>query len=119
MNNDWIIWNGGECPVSPDTIVQAQWADEDRFEAEESEERPANAVRWAWNSKNNIIAYRIIPGPLWAELTVRVSDFGKVWVDDLDELEGFRSQLAASNRLTTDLMQAIQRRKAQIARQHR
>jgi hypothetical protein len=40
-------------------------------------------------------------------------------IDDLDELEGFRSQLAASNRLTTDLMQAIQRRKAQIERQHR
>lgn len=40
-------------------------------------------------------------------------------IDGLDELEGFRSQLAASNRLTTDLMQAIQRRKAQIERQHR
>ena len=25
MNNDWIIWNGGECPVPPDTIVQAQF----------------------------------------------------------------------------------------------
>ena len=40
-------------------------------------------------------------------------------IDGLDELEGFRSQLAASNCLTTDLMQAIQRRKAQIERQHR
>jgi len=69
MNNDWIIWNGGDCPVSPDTIVQVQWADEDRLEAEECEERPANAVRWAWNSRNNIIAYRIISEMLWVEIT--------------------------------------------------
>lgn len=40
-------------------------------------------------------------------------------IDDLDELEGFRAALAGAGTLTTDLMQAIQTRKAQIERQHR
>jgi len=40
-------------------------------------------------------------------------------IDDLDELEGFRAALAGAGTLTTDLMQAIQTRKAQITRQHR
>ena len=37
-------------------------------------------------------------------------------IDDLDELEGFRAALAGAGRLTTDLMQSIQTRKAQIER---
>lgn len=86
MNNDWIIWNGGDCPVSPDTIVLVQWADEDRLEAEECEERPANAVRWAWSSRNNIIAYRVVTEPLWAELTGSVDDDGECVFGQMDYL---------------------------------
>ena len=33
-------------------------------------------------------AYRIIPEPLWAKLTVRVSDVGWVWADEMDPSGG-------------------------------
>ena len=85
MNNDWIIWNGGDCPVSPDTIVQAQFRRRTRNESEDySPNMAAGKQTWGWcGSDHDIIAYRIITEPLWAEWTVRVSDFGRAWVDDL------------------------------------
>ena len=67
MNNDWIIWNGGECPV-PGKRVQVQFRYQSRIEAERYEGREADLLRWGHaGNGGDIIAYRIIPEPLWAE----------------------------------------------------
>ena len=85
MNNDWIIWNGGDCPVSPDTKMQPQFRYQSRIYAEENEETRAGSLMWKHiRSDFDIIAYRIIPEPLWAKLTARVSDFGGVWAGGMD-----------------------------------
>lgn len=73
MNNDWIIWNGGDCPVSPDTKVQMQYRDWTRDEAENCSTKNAGEWNWNWGSDHyDIIAYRIIPEPLWEDITVFV-----------------------------------------------
>ena len=87
MNNDWIIWNGGECPV-PGKRVQIQLRCQTRFEAELGLIRYTHQRQWEWavdgNEDFDIIAYRLIPEPLWAKLTARVSDFGGVWAGGMD-----------------------------------
>ena len=84
MNNDWIIWNGGDCPVAPDTIVQTQFRSETRYTAEKSFEYRAGIFGWShFGCDNDIIAYRAVPEPLWAELTARASDTGRVWADEM------------------------------------
>ena len=68
MNNDWIIWNGGECPV-PGKRVQVQFRYQSRIEAERYEGREADLLRWGHaGNGGDIIAYRIIPELLWAEV---------------------------------------------------
>lgn len=70
MNNDWIIWNGGDCPVSPDTKVQPQFLYQSRPYAEENRETPAGYLTWEHTHRDcDIIAYRVVTEPLWAELT--------------------------------------------------
>jgi len=70
MNNDWIIWNGGDCPVSPDTIVQTQFRYQSRPYAEENRETHAGYLTWEHTHRDyDIIAYRIVPEPLWVEIT--------------------------------------------------
>ncbi len=67
MNNDWIIWNGGECQVPGKRIVP-QFRDQSRIEAEKNEEHEADEFYWGHSGSNgDIIAYRLIPEPLWAE----------------------------------------------------
>ncbi|MCZ7855017.1 hypothetical protein O9X81_00140 [Agrobacterium salinitolerans] len=53
----WIEWNGGECPVSGETLVVIQ--------AEFSpEQEPSRADQWAWDSdrpkRDQITAYRVV-----------------------------------------------------------
>lgn len=61
--SEWIKWNGGECPVHPETIVRVQFRNETRDYADRpwSDEK---ASEWRWShrkgSLTNIIAYRII-----------------------------------------------------------
>lgn len=70
MNNDWIIWNGGDCPVSPDTIVQVQFRDWTRDEGENCSTKKADKWSWNWSSDHyDIIAYRVAPEPLWMEVS--------------------------------------------------
>ena len=54
--SDWIKWNGGECPVPPDTMVEVKF----RRGAPEREER---AGRYFWNHEgedDDIVEYRTI-----------------------------------------------------------
>lgn len=53
--SDWIKWNGGECPVEGDVLVEAKFRD-----GEESYERKARD--WYWDHDGgdiDIIAYRL------------------------------------------------------------
>lgn len=55
-SDGWIQWDGGECPVPPETVVQV------RFETG-STSRPHAAVGWHWQNGRpiwNIVAYRVI-----------------------------------------------------------
>ena len=74
----WKIWNGGKCPVDPDTRVQIQTATETRFYAEKSKNysiAKAGGVRWSWdNVPNDIIAYREVIEPK-RETVVRYARF--------------------------------------------
>ena len=88
MNNDWIIWNGGDCPVSPDTKVQPQFRYQSRPYAEENRETPAGYLTWEHTHRDcDIIAYRVVTEPLWAELTGWVDNdycvFGS-WIHHVD-----------------------------------
>lgn len=69
MNNDWIIWNGGECPVPGKRIVP-QFRDQNRIEAEKNAEHEADELYWGHNGADagDITAYRLIPEPLWVDM---------------------------------------------------
>jgi len=59
-DNDWIEWNGGECPVSPDAVINI------RTRIPESSPREdawfeADDVDWdIINEESDIIAYRVV-----------------------------------------------------------
>ena len=62
MKNKWVIWNGGECPVAPDTLIQAQLRCDTRAVAEKDIGAPAGEYRWKHNDgcrTADIIAYRV------------------------------------------------------------
>ena len=82
MNNDWIIWNGGDCPVSPDTKVQVQYRDGTRDEGENCSAKKAGEWDWNWGSCYDIIAYRVVPEPRLAELTMFVAKDGSFIVSE-------------------------------------
>jgi hypothetical protein len=78
MNNDWIIWNGGDCPVSPDTMVQVQFRCDTRVGAETRSENKAKTWDWRADGRTlDIIAYRVVTDPLWVEITGSVDDDGE------------------------------------------
>jgi hypothetical protein len=59
----WIPWSGGECPVPPETIVEA------KFGPDGAETDVGRAGRWLWSHhlalqvlRAQIIAYRIVEG---------------------------------------------------------
>lgn len=54
--NHWYGWNGGECPVHPETKIEAAFA------GVESTSGRADTFYWRHNGdlKNDIIAFRII-----------------------------------------------------------
>ncbi len=64
----WIEWNGGECPVEPDTVVEVRLRDGWEARLPDS----AREFRWCWtptsgrNFQSNgvrafdIIAYRVV-----------------------------------------------------------
>lgn len=65
--SEWRIWNGGECPVAPDTLVQVQFADETRSEVRKRCLCNAKKIRWEWRvdgDGSDIIAYREVLVPV-------------------------------------------------------
>lgn len=60
----WKIWNGGECPVAPETMVQVQLRGWTRPVAEAQMIDAADAYGWNWaDEADDIIAYREVIGP--------------------------------------------------------
>ena len=90
----WIGWNGGECPVHPQSIVEAVWHDPRQNAAGMTGPRPAkveNGVKLAWS---NVVRFRVVkehrePRECWAYLTMMF--------DSLEKAEAFRAQFNASN----------------------
>lgn len=73
MKNDWIIWNGGECPVPPGMKVQCQARCQSREDAESSQPYPPYYLYWGWDADSafaDIIAYRIVPEPVRETVTL-------------------------------------------------
>ena len=54
----WYGWNGGECPVHPESIVQVRLADRSCEDGDMTE----RAGNWVWLAENNadIIVFRVI-----------------------------------------------------------
>lgn len=49
----WIGWNGGECPVHPETVVEVALTDGPPYES--------TAEEWFWDAgRTRIVAYRVI-----------------------------------------------------------
>ena len=56
LNDGWIEWRGGDCPVAPDTRVEVKFRDGIMDDEE-------NADFWTWphyGHGRNIIAYRVL-----------------------------------------------------------
>lgn len=65
-DGEWHIWNGGECPVHPRSVVQIQLADETRLQVEaEMTDCLTGAGNHLWDHEspigaNDIIAFRVL-----------------------------------------------------------
>lgn len=54
----WYGWNGGECPVDGDTVVDIYWGHQEEVSFDPNE----RADSWDWYSKADpIIVFRIVP----------------------------------------------------------
>ena len=55
----WHVWNGGECPVHPKTVVEAVWHDPNLNKAGMTGPRPAieEGIRLAWP---HVVKFRVI-----------------------------------------------------------
>lgn len=55
INDGWIEWKGGECPVHKDTVVQVKLRENSKGTS------PACHYRWSkFNSYGDIVAYRVV-----------------------------------------------------------
>lgn len=93
----WIGWNGGECPVHPETVVDYVWHDPDTNRCGYGSQRKAveaGSVRLAWR---NVVKFRIVtpyvepkpPLECWVNV---YSDGCKIYFDTKDNADTF-SQL--------------------------
>jgi hypothetical protein len=81
--SEWRIWNGGECPVAPDTLVQVQLARDTRESASAMGPVKTRQRRWEWLDEGrlyDIIAYRVAlePGGETVVLYWRNGGYGAV-----------------------------------------
>lgn len=56
----WYGWNGGECPVHPQTVVDAVWRYADGSIKERQQLELAGNWTWDGNPHGTIIAFRVI-----------------------------------------------------------
>lgn len=84
--NVWYGWNGGECPVHPETVVQVQTYGECPGSNED------NASTFTWHEPdingNPIIAFRVVKEhketrEFWAFMMA-----GGYWIESVPEAEG-------------------------------
>jgi hypothetical protein len=61
---EWQIWNGGECPVDPETKVQVHLTHETRKRATERPLKRAGNWQWYSGCDLSIIAYRVVKEPV-------------------------------------------------------
>ncbi len=87
----WHGWNGGECPVHPETVVHACF--EDGLDTTEDIGMPASLYDWKCDDDCAIIAFRVVkeqcpPPP--REMWVCIYD-GTAW-DDKEQAERFNRE---------------------------
>lgn len=66
--NEWVEWNGGECPISNDAVIKVQFRCDTRAYAERSVAERAfspqgNGFRWehgTGDSSYDIVAYKVV-----------------------------------------------------------
>ena len=74
--SEWTEWNGGECPVAPDTLVEVRWRNGDMSPG-------SRADTWSWTHTGvyPIIAYRVVketaPQPVTDTITATLTERGK------------------------------------------
>jgi hypothetical protein len=61
---EWQIWNGGECPVDPETKVQVHLIHETRGQAIKRPHEEAKEWVWRFDGDGSIIAYRVVKEPV-------------------------------------------------------
>lgn len=60
----WHGWNGGECPVDLDSLVQTIWMHKNRDIRNDAREGVARGFPWGGNDYGDIIAFRVTkPAP--------------------------------------------------------
>jgi hypothetical protein len=69
IEGQWYGWNGGECPVHPETVVDAAVA-ATKFIIDLYESRLAGALCWSRDDPGPIIAFRVVknhvePNVVW------------------------------------------------------
>ena len=92
----WIGWNGGECPVHPNTVVEYITATDGPVRRESAYgEVEARRLSWVDDEEGWIVvAFRVVkeyrePSECWA--------VGKHMHDSLADAEAFRAQVDAAN----------------------
>lgn len=83
-DGNWYGWNGGACPVHPETVVEVRFLSRDAEHIRMSD----CAELWVWQtdgSGDDIIAFRVIrehrePREVW----IRTDDTGYQWLSAPD-----------------------------------
>ena len=76
-DGSWWGWNGGECPVHPETVVEIQHANREQIEACD--------VRWTKkNFSGDVVAFRVIkehkePREVWMYEYEKMLDGGIIY----------------------------------------
>ncbi len=56
--SEWIEWNGGDCPVDRETVVEVRYRN-----LPDLKDPPREAIHWRWiqwGKDDDIIAYRVV-----------------------------------------------------------
>ena len=56
----WHGWNGGECPVHPETVIEVRWKSDHATQRGQAGNFD-RAGQWKWNNtySNRIVAFRV------------------------------------------------------------
>lgn len=93
-DGNWHGWNGGECPVDVDTIVEGMYLRGDMPAPESPVTDRAGHFDWEYEAANTLIAFRVIkehrePRAIWV--------LGQHNFDTEEKATAFRGQLEREN----------------------